>query len=169
MWTEIDSPIGPLRLIGNGPALTGVFLSPHKYGPEEWPENEHGTDPVLLEAARQLGAYFEGTLTEFQLPLEPDGTEFQRAVWHALQEIPYGGTRSYVDLARRLGDAKKTRAVGLANGRNPISIIIPCHRVIGANGSLVGYGGGLERKRWLLHHELTHSSLFVQTPLSPKS
>ena len=90
-------------------------------------------------------------------------------MWHALQEIPYGGTRSYVDLARRLGDAKKTRAVGLANGRNPISIIIPCHRVIGANGSLVGYGGGLERKRWLLHHELTHSSLFVQTPLSPKS
>jgi methylated-DNA-[protein]-cysteine S-methyltransferase len=113
----------------------------------------------LLEASRQLQAYFAGERREFDLPLAPYGSDFQRRVWSALLEIPYGETISYLELARRLGDPRAVRAVGSANGRNPISIIIPCHRVIGADGSLVGYGGGLERKRWLLRHEAAYAPL----------
>jgi methylated-DNA-[protein]-cysteine S-methyltransferase len=101
----------------------------------------------------QLDAYFAGELVAFDVPLAVHGTEFQKRVWDQLVQIPYGETISYSELARRLGDLKLVRAVGLANGRNPISIIVPCHRVIGADGSLVGYGGGLERKQWLLEHE----------------
>ena len=101
----------------------------------------------------QLDAYFAGELESFELDLDPHGTPFQQRVWAELARIPYGETISYSELAHRLGDPKLVRAVGLANGRNPISIVIPCHRVIGADGSLVGYGGGLERKRWLLEHE----------------
>jgi methylated-DNA-[protein]-cysteine S-methyltransferase len=163
LWTEIPSPVGPLRLTGDGSALTGVYLSPHKYGPTDFPEAARGTDPVLAEAARQLTAYFDGMLQEFVLPLSPAGTPFQRRVWAALCEIPYGATISYRALARRVAGDTSVRAVGGANGRNPISIIIPCHRVIGADGSLVGYGGGLERKRWLLQHEGTQ----VPLELSP--
>jgi methylated-DNA-[protein]-cysteine S-methyltransferase len=153
VWTELPSPVGPLRLTGDGSSLTGVYLSPHRYGPGEFPDAARGTDPVLGEAARQLAAYFAGKLTEFELPLAPAGTAFRQRVWAELLTIPYGTTISYLDLARRVADERAVRAVGGANGRNPISIIIPCHRVIGANGSLVGYGGGLERKRWLLTHE----------------
>jgi methylated-DNA-[protein]-cysteine S-methyltransferase len=153
VWMELPSPVGPLRLTGDGAALTGVYLSPHRYGPAEFPEAARGTDPVLGEAAHQLEAYFAGSLTEFDLPLAPAGTPFQQRVWAALREIPFGTTVSYLELARRVAGDRAVRAVGGANGRNPVSIIIPCHRVIGANGSLVGYGGGLERKRWLLRHE----------------
>ena len=153
IWTEMSSPVGPLRLIGDGAALTGLYLSPDRYGPIEFPEDARGSDPVLAEAVRQVNAYFDGALQEFALPLAPAGTSFQRRVWDALCEIPYGTTISYLDLARRLSNERAVRAVGAANGRNPISIIIPCHRVMGSNGSLVGYGGGLERKRWLMDHE----------------
>jgi len=111
--------------------------------------------PVLDQTVQQLQEYFSGTRTEFKIPVAPDGTDFQKAVWQELQKIPYGQTISYIELARRMGDEKKTRAVGLANGKNPISIVIPCHRVIGANGHLVGYGGGIENKRWLIDFEAT--------------
>jgi methylated-DNA-[protein]-cysteine S-methyltransferase len=110
---------------------------------------------VLELVSAQLAEYFAGTRTEFEIPTEPNGTEFQLAVWRELQKIPFGSTVSYIELARRMGDEKKTRAVGLANGKNPISIIIPCHRVIGANGHLIGYGGGIENKRWLIDFEAT--------------
>ena len=163
IWTEIPSPVGPLRLTGDGNALTGLYLSPHQYGPTEFPEHSRGSDPALTEAARQLTAYFDGMLQEFVLPLAPMGTPFQRRVWEALCQIPYGATISYLDLARRVANEKAVRAVGGANGRNPISIIIPCHRVIGADGSLVGYGGGLDRKRWLL--QLEGAALRLELPI----
>jgi methylated-DNA-[protein]-cysteine S-methyltransferase len=139
------SPIGDVLLTGEGGTLTGVdFL-------------DRVADPVCQcddgafgEAKDQLRAYFGGELTEFSLELAIRGTPFQQRVWAALRAIPYGTTTSYGRLAAALGDPRATRAVGLANGRNPISIIIPCHRVIGAHGSLTGYGGGMERKQWLL-------------------
>lgn len=108
---------------------------------------------MLDRAERQLMEYFDGTRTTFDLPLEPSGTEFQLRVWELLRRIPYGVTTSYGVLARKLGDPQKSRAVGAANGANPIPIIVPCHRVVGSNGELTGFGGGLERKRWLLEHE----------------
>jgi methylated-DNA-[protein]-cysteine S-methyltransferase len=117
---------------------------------------DDGREPantVLARACEQLAEYFAGSRTTFSIPLEPVGTPFQRRVWEALRAIPYGTMLSYSDLARRLGDVRATRAVGAANGRNPIPIIVPCHRVVGANGDLTGFGGGLDRKRWLLEHE----------------
>jgi methylated-DNA-[protein]-cysteine S-methyltransferase len=120
-------------------------------------------DPLLRDATAQLGAYFDGALTSFDLPLAPEGTEFQRRVWEQLQKIPYGGTTGYGELAGRLGlTGHGARAVGLANGRNPVAVVIPCHRVVGADGRLVGYGGGVARKRFLL--DLEQGALF-QSPL----
>jgi methylated-DNA-[protein]-cysteine S-methyltransferase len=110
-------------------------------------------DPVLAEAARQLRAFFAGELTTFDLPLAPAGTPFQRAVWDALRAIPFGETRSYRDVAVGLGAPSAVRAVGAANGKNPLAIVVPCHRVVGSSGALTGYAGGLARKRWLLAHE----------------
>lgn len=153
---EIDSPIGPLTLIAGGDRLAGVYMRSRRHDP---PPAELGTaarpgpDTVLDAAAEQLTAYFDGALTSFDLPVELSGTPFQRSVWQALRSIPYGSTISYGDLARRIGQPSASRAVGLANGRNPVSIVVPCHRVIGANGSLTGYGGGVERKRFLLDLE----------------
>jgi len=112
-----------------------------------------GDNPILQLARRQLDEYFARTRTSFDLPLDAEGTAFERRVWDLLRAIPYGTTTSYGELARRLGEPKDARAVGAANGKNPIPIIVPCHRVIGANGDLTGFGGGLERKRWLLEHE----------------
>jgi len=112
-----------------------------------------GDNPILQLARRQLDEYFACTRTSFDLPLDAEGTAFERRVWDLLRAIPYGTTTSYGELARRLGEPKDARAVGAANGKNPIPIIVPCHRVIGANGDLTGFGGGLERKRWLLEHE----------------
>jgi len=153
MWTEVASPIGPIRLTSAQDTLTGVFMLKHKYGPDGFPPEDRGASPLLNEAGRQVTAYFDGALRHFDLPLAPDGSDFQRQVWDQLLKIPYGETISYLTLAKRIGDARHVRAVGTANGRNPISIIIPCHRVVGSDGSLVGYGGGLDRKRWLLDHE----------------
>jgi len=117
---------------------------------ERWEEDASQFGPVT----EQLSAYFAGELTGFDLPMQMNGTEFQRRVWKGLSEIPYGETISYAELAHRVGNPKACRAVGLANGRNPIAIIVPCHRVIATNGALGGYGGGLDRKSWLLEHEL---------------
>ena len=142
-------PVGPLALVSDGVHLTGVHFP-------GWTQPEHGRsarDVVLDSARRQLDAYFSGRSTVFDLPLGLEGTPFQLGVWSALLKIPYGETRSYAQLAADLGNPSATRAVGTANGRNPIAIVVPCHRVIGANGSLTGFGGGLERKRFLLRLE----------------
>ena len=143
--TEFTSPIGKLQLRGTESALTGVFMEPHPPAADAVRD-----DGPLREARRQLEEYFAGERQEFSLALEAEGTDFQRRVWTALGDIPFGETISYGELARRIGNPRAVRAVGLANGRNPISIIVPCHRVIGADGSLTGYGGGLDRKRFLL-------------------
>ena len=145
-FTEFASPIGTVQLRGTDSALTGVFMEPHPHHPADAVQD----DAPLREVRQQLEEYFAGERQEFSLTLEADGTDFQRSVWQALREIPFGETMSYGEIARRIGNPGAVRAVGLANGRNPISIIVPCHRVIGADGSLTGYGGGLERKRFLL-------------------
>lgn len=148
------TPIGPVTVVADGAAIIGLYLEVHRHGldPSEYGDRVDG-DPLLAEAGRQLTDYFAGERTEFDLPLRPEGTQFQQQVWRALCDIPFGETWSYRELAERIGRPTASRAVGLANGRNPISIVIPCHRVIGANGSLTGYGGGIDRKRWLLAHE----------------
>jgi methylated-DNA-[protein]-cysteine S-methyltransferase len=157
-YTTIDSPIGELLLTAEDGALTGLSMSPFEIDPD-W---RHDPD-ALADAATQLAEYFAGERTEFELELSPAGTEFQQRVWAMLREIPYGETTTYGTLANRLGNPRTVRAVGLANGRNPISIVVPCHRVIGADGSLVGYGGGLERKRTLLAHEAEVAAGFRAT------
>jgi methylated-DNA-[protein]-cysteine S-methyltransferase len=152
----VDSPIGPLTLVAYEGKLSGLYMEVRGHEPDEaslgmrCPVED---EEVLAETARQLAGYFDGIRTTFDVPLTMAGSGFQRTVWAALQEIPYGGTWSYGEMARRIGQPSASRAVGLANGRNPISIIVPCHRVIGANGSLTGYGGGLDRKRYLLSLE----------------
>jgi len=151
--TVIDSPYGPLTLVADDDgALCGLYMVDQRHRP---PEENFGTreDTPFFPAIDQLQAYFTGELKEFTLGLRLHGTPFQRTVWDQLRRIPYGETRSYGDLADALGNPGASRAVGLANGKNPIGIIVPCHRVVGANGSLTGYGGGLERKKRLLDFE----------------
>ena len=153
--TTYASPIGMLTLTSVDGHLTGLSMEEHRHGPavsDDWERDPAPFGDVLA----QLDAYFAGRLEAFDVKLRLEGTSFQRSVWQGLQEIPYAETWSYARLAARVGSPKACRAVGLANGRNPISIIVPCHRVIGADGSLTGYGGGLERKRWLLEHEARH-------------
>jgi methylated-DNA-[protein]-cysteine S-methyltransferase len=151
LTTCIRTPIGALRLASNGSALTRVSILDTDAAEEsDVPADD---DTVLAAAREQLDAYFDTRLTRFDLPLEARGTEFQRRVWESLRVIPFGETISYAELARRIESPKAVRAVGAANGRNPLMIIVPCHRVIGADGSLTGFGGGIERKRWLLDHE----------------
>ncbi len=147
--TTVDSPVGPLTLVAAGGALVGLYMHEQRHAPQT-EESTRGTTSLFGDAEHQLAAYFAGRLTAFDLPLSPMGTPFQLKVWAALREIPYGETWSYGELAARIGQPGASRAVGLANGRNPIGIVVPCHRVIGANGSLTGYGGGLARKQQLL-------------------
>lgn len=149
MWTTMTTPVGDLRIVAVDDAIRAIQFAPF---PESPAMGERDDDhPLLVEALRQLHAYFDGTLTEFDLPLDPVGSVFQQEVWLALRQIPYGQTTSYGEIARRIGrTATASRAVGLANGRNPLSIVVPCHRVIGAKGALIGYAGGLERKQTLL-------------------
>jgi methylated-DNA-[protein]-cysteine S-methyltransferase len=144
-----DTPVGRLTLLGDGEALCGVYMDDHRHAPPV-PAGAVRDDGAFAAAREQLEAYFAGARTRFDVPLALAGTSFQRAVWAGLRGIPYGETISYGELARRIGRPAAVRAVGLANGRNPVSIIVPCHRVIGSGGALVGYGGGLERKRALL-------------------
>ena len=151
MITRLVTPVGVLTLTASDTALTGVYFPTSRHGPA--PEGAAETNEVLAAAARQLNEYFAGNRTTFDLRLAAEGSEFEQRVWGLLRAIPYGTTTSYGAIARRLGDAKLTRAVGAANGKNPIPIIVPCHRVVGAKGELTGFGGGIDRKRWLLEHE----------------
>jgi methylated-DNA-[protein]-cysteine S-methyltransferase len=149
VYTCLDSPIGELLLVGDGTTLHGLVMQdgkrPVEIGPD-WARD----DTAFAEARTQLAEYFAGERTEFDVPVHLDGTEFQVRVWNALREIPYGTTISYGELARRVGRPTGARAVGAANGRNPVAVVVPCHRVIGADGSLTGFGGGTERKQLLL-------------------
>ncbi|MFF3541935.1 methylated-DNA--[protein]-cysteine S-methyltransferase [Streptomyces platensis] len=157
-----DTPVGPLTLVATGASLSGLYMTDQRHRPpqETFGDPADPGEPPFAETIAQLRAYFHGELTTFDLPLALRGTPFQRRVWAALCTIPYGGTVSYGQLAERLGTPSASRAVGLANGRNPVGIIVPCHRVVGANGSLTGYGGGLDRKRRLLAFERTADTLF---------
>ncbi len=159
MWTLMESPVGELRIVERDGAITAIEYAPfrdHDGRPRGSRSDDH---PVLVAAVAQLNAYFDRELKEFDLPLAPEGTDFQKAVWQQLLAIGYGDTASYGEIARRLGKSNAaSRAVGLANGSNPIPIVIPCHRVIGANGTLTGYAGGIERKQTLL--ELEQDALF---------
>ena len=157
-YLTLPSPVGDLLLTHNGEALTGLTMPHEQHGQHTAPQSDWQHDaaaqtPIFAAATKQLTAYFAGQLQHFDLPLAPQGTPFQQQVWRALCEIPYGHTRSYGWQAQAINNPKAVRAVGGANGRNPIGIVIPCHRVIGANGSLTGYGGGLPNKQWLLAHE----------------
>jgi methylated-DNA-[protein]-cysteine S-methyltransferase len=154
----IESPLGPILLVCEDSSLTGLYFVGQKYQKMPGPGwEEEPRCPVLLEAAAQLAGYFAGSRRSFDMPLRPKGTAFQEAVWRAIAAIPYGRTASYASLAERIGRPPSVRAVGAAVGRNPISIAIPCHRVIGKDGSLTGYAGGMERKRFLLDLEKLHA------------
>jgi methylated-DNA-[protein]-cysteine S-methyltransferase len=174
MWTVIETPVGPLRLVGDGSALTAIdFLGEMPTGVGEAAsvrnaalridtrvlDDQADGDPLLRDAAAQLAAYFRRELEEFDLPVVPSGTPFQLRVWEQLRAIPYGSTATYGQVAAALGlTGHGARAVGTANGRNPVPVVVPCHRVVGSSGSLTGYGGGLHRKQLLL--ELEQDALF---------
>ena len=149
-YQYLDSPVGRLRLVSNGEHLTAIEFENLQ---ADEAEGEECADPALNACAAQLNEYFAGKRQDFDLPLSPTGTEFQKNVWQALQAIPYGELRSYRDIAESLQKPKAVRAVGAANGRNPLPIVVPCHRVIGSDGSLTGFAGGLEAKRVLLRLE----------------
>ena len=151
MWTVMDSPIGPLRIVEKDGAITAIEFSPFRDSDGRVRGARADDDPLLMETVRQLTAYFDRDLKEFDLPLGPVGTPFQQRVWDQLLAVGWGETASYGEIAHRLGHTNAaSRAVGLANGKNPIPIVIPCHRIIGANGTLTGYAGGLDRKQLLL-------------------
>jgi len=161
-YTTYESPVGPLLLVGERDAIAGLYFHHGKHTPTPAPDWCRANDaPVFAEACQQLDAYFAGQRQQFDLKLAPQGTDFQQRVWQQLRLIPFGETISYGELAKRIGDPKSSRAVGAANGKNPISIIVPCHRVIGADGTLTGFGGGVETKRTLLELEQQHASLFA--------
>ncbi|MGH8232674.1 MAG: methylated-DNA--[protein]-cysteine S-methyltransferase [Rhodanobacteraceae bacterium] len=155
-FDHIDTPIGALLLLSDGAGLVEIGL-PHGGVTSPPPAEAKAGKPKLHAAARQLDEYFAGKRRQFDLPLRPSGTPFQLEVWGALLAIPYGETVSYADIARRIRRPRAVRAVGAANGANPLAIIVPCHRVIGSHGDLVGYGGGLPAKRWLLALERRHA------------
>lgn len=160
-YRHLDSPLGPLLATRDDAGITGLFL-PTGRRPKQVAPSWTRDDTAFADIAGQLDEYFAGERHDFELPLAPRGSAFQLRVWQALRGIPYGETTSYGAIARGLGVPDGARAVGLANGQNPISIVVPCHRVIGADGSLTGYGGGLPAKQWLLAHEAAHSGLFAQ-------
>jgi len=155
--TYIDSPLGTLEISGTDAHLHSVLFAraEHKPAPGQ-PASEGSLPATIVQTIEQLNEYFAGKRRDFDLSIQPQGTDFQQHIWNLLLQIPYGTTTSYLEIAKRYGDTKAIRAVGTANGSNPICIIVPCHRVIGSNGKLVGYGGDLWRKAWLLQHELEH-------------
>jgi methylated-DNA-[protein]-cysteine S-methyltransferase len=151
VYKKFDSPVGRLTLVASDGGLAAILWENDRPGRVRLAlESEDDRHPILLEAERQLREYFAGSRTQFELPLDPSGTDFQRQVWSELLKIPFGETRSYVEIARRIGSPGAARAVGAANGRNPISIVAPCHRVVGASGALTGFAGGLDVKARLL-------------------
>jgi methylated-DNA-[protein]-cysteine S-methyltransferase len=153
-FTHFDSPLGTMLAIGTETAITDLHMVSGKYVPtlaDDWIDSP--TLPVLLQLRTELDEYFAGTRKSFNVKLAPEGTEFQRAAWTALTKIPFGQTRSYGEQAASIGNPKAVRAIGAANGKNPIAIVVPCHRVIGANGTLTGYAGGLDKKEFLLKLE----------------
>lgn len=166
--SDLESPVGTIKLLAQEDALTHILWPTHKHAPSltttDAPEH-----PVLQQAAAELAAYFTGERKSFSVPIAPQGTAFQQEVWAALREIPWGETCSYAALAQAIGRPKAVRAVGAANGRNPLSIIVPCHRVIGSKGTLTGYAGGVETKAWLLQHEQSErpQQPSAQLPLLP--
>lgn len=166
VYKVMCSPVGELKLVASARGLAGILWDNDK--PSRVPHLnsavECNRDPVLLETERQLNEYFEGTRTQFALPLDFTGSDFHKKVWQALLGIPYGETRAYGQLAKQIGDAAMARAVGAANARNPISIVAPCHRVIGANGKLTGFAGGLETKAFLLNLEANTLFKLAPTP-----
>jgi methylated-DNA-[protein]-cysteine S-methyltransferase len=154
----VPSPVGMLRLVATSHALVGVYFEQHRRAPESRSLMDADTSkqhPIFVHATRELAEYFAGSRQQFTVPLAPEGTDFQQAVWMCLREIPYGKKISYAELGHNLGRPKASRAVGSANARNPLSIVVPCHRVIGASGKLTGYAGGVKTKAWLLEHEQT--------------
>ncbi len=162
-YCYVETPLGTVLLTGDGggDGLTGVYFTGHRFSPRpsaSWEQDDAG----FVKVRSQLEEYFDGRRTQFDLTLALHGSEFERTVWAALCEVPYGETVSYGDIARRIGRPGAARAVGAANGRNPVCIVVPCHRVIGADGSLGGYGWGVERKSWLLDHEVQHRSADAQ-------
>ena len=161
--TVVDSPVGPLTLVAEGQALAGLYMDEQRHLPADARQGERD-DAVLPGLREQLEAYFRAELTDFDVPLALVGTPFQQRVWAALCTIPYGTTWSYGRLAAEIGSPAASRAVGLANGRNPVGIVVPCHRVVGSTGRLTGYGGGMERKRFLL--DLEQGRLGLLTPAS---
>lgn len=155
--THVETPIGPLLVAASAAGLVAIeFQETHHPVPRRGAAWVAGDHPLLERSSRQLEEYFSGARRSFDLPLAPDGTAFQRQVWQSLAAIPYGETISYAELAARVGRPRASRAVGAANGRNPLPIVLPCHRVIGADGSLTGFGGGLPTKRFLLDLERRH-------------
>lgn len=166
-YKEMDSPVGRLKLVASDKGLAAILWEndkPNRVKVRTYTENN--THPVLLEVEVQLNEYFAGTRTSFSLELDPVGTDFQKAVWNILSTIPYGETRTYMGIAKQLGNAKAVRAVGAANGRNPISIVVPCHRVIGSSGELTGFAGGLEAKAALLSLEgVKNNTTQIELPL----
>lgn len=159
-FSYCESPLGDLTLQGDGNLLTGLFLPDHK-GWEGPAANHQRADHLFAKVREQLAEYFAGARQQFDVPLKLAGTSFQLRVWQELAKIPFGTTITYAELAQRVGQANASRAVGNANGRNPISIIIPCHRVIGASGKLTGYAGGVAKKKWLLDWEAVHALALV--------
>ncbi|HEY1601647.1 MAG TPA: methylated-DNA--[protein]-cysteine S-methyltransferase [Pirellulales bacterium] len=154
----IDSPLGRIYLQGDGQFLTGLYMPRHKHwqGPDS---SLRQSNAAFTEVSEQLEEYFAGERNQFNVPVRLDGTPFQQRVWQELVRIPYGKTITYAQLAARVGKPTASRAVGNANGRNPVSIIVPCHRVIGADGKLTGYGGGVDKKEWLLAWERDKSAI----------
>ena len=150
-FMSLESPVGRLVLTSNDTHLKSLTFS------DEQVDVSENLPGILQKAAVQLAEYFAGTRSQFDLDLDPDGTGFQKRVWQQLLKVPYGVTKSYRDIAVELGSTLNTRAVGTANGKNPIAIVVPCHRIIGSDGKLVGYAGGLDRKKWLLLHEAQHT------------
>ncbi|MDQ6831025.1 MAG: methylated-DNA--[protein]-cysteine S-methyltransferase [Gemmatimonadota bacterium] len=156
----VPTGVGDLLIVAEEDGLTEVLFDGH---PDLSWQRDSSPGSILSTVRAQIESYFAGTRTTFDVPLAPRGTPFQQRVWNELRAIPYGTTITYGELARRVGDVKASRAVGAANGRNPIPIIVPCHRVVGTNGSLTGFGGGMARKLWLLRHEGTGDGLFEPT------
>ena len=163
-WETVETPLGELLLLAGDDGLTALYTPDSRGRPVSAPANLPRGSAVLTEARAQLLTYFAGTRTRFTIPLAPAGTDFQRKVWRALVEIPCGERVSYATIAQRIGAPNAVRAVGHANGHNPISIVVPCHRVVGSDGSLTGYGGGLWRKQWLLDHEARLAGLKTLWP-----